>query len=158
GITDHTLHPLARVHIFLDCNFIESSLLKYSSDIYIRAFRVFAHHHEVDTSCGCAFERTKRIIQASDWTDVCIQIHLETHAQANVFSGNSERLWGTPQWPDKNAIEVASNHGKPIRGNGCSLPEIALGRPVNLDELPFSLAGFNYFLRLRNHFLANAVA
>jgi folate-binding protein YgfZ len=152
------LHALTRIDVFLNRNFVGSSLLEYSARIGIDAFSVFADHNEVHVLRLNALQGAERIIEQAHRTEVCIQVHLESHAEENLFGVNIRRNPGISERTHHDGIKVAGQHGKTIVRDGGAIFEIAVGTPIEMREGNRSAGRFNDSDRLGNHFLANAIA
>src|SRR5256714_4313357 len=59
GISDHALDTFARVYVFLDCDFVGSSLLEDAARIDVSTFGIFTNDDEVHIFRFNMFQRTQ---------------------------------------------------------------------------------------------------
>src|SRR5215472_3908210 len=62
------------------------------------------------------------------------------------------------QGADKDGIEIALQHGESVGGNGGSISQVAVGRPVKGGEIDRGARGFDDFERRGDDFFADTVA
>src|SRR5581483_9727325 len=85
---DHALHTLIGIDVFLNCNLVSSSVLENSARIDVNTFDVLTDHYEVHILRLNSLQRAQGRIQQANWTHVRIEVHLEAHAEQNLFCVN----------------------------------------------------------------------
>ena len=157
-ITDDALDAFARVDVFLCCDFVGCALLEDAARVRVNAFGVFAEHDEIHVLRLDSLQRTQRGIEQADRTHIGIEVHLEAHSEQNFFGvdvGLDPRI---AEGADQNGIEVAAEHGKAVGRHGDLITQVAIGAPVEVGQLNIGAGGLNHLHRLRDDFLADAVA
>ncbi len=158
GVADDALDAFARVDVFLGGDLVGRSLLEDAAGIGVNAFGVFAKHDEVDVFGLDSFQWTERGIEQAHGAHVGVEIHLEAHAQQDFFGVNVGLHARIAECADQDRVEIAAEHGEAVGRNGGLVAQIAVGAPVEIGELHGRARGLNHVYRLRNHFLADAVA
>ena len=132
GITDDSLNSLACIDVFLHRDLVGCPPLEYTAHIAVHAFCVLANHHEVDVFGFNSFQRAQCCVEQANGTDVGVEIHLETHAQENLFGMDVGLDARIAEGSHQDGIEVTAEHGEPAGRNCNSVFQIAVGSPIEL--------------------------
>ncbi len=135
GIADDALDALARVDVFLNRDLIRRALLEDSARIGVDALGVFADDDEIHILRLDAFQRTQRRIEQPHRAHVGVEVHLEAHAEQDLFGMDVGGDAGIAEGAGEDGIEVALEHGEAIGRDGHAVAKIAIGAPVKLAEL-----------------------
>src|SRR6266852_7633382 len=108
GVADYPAHALAGIDVFLDSNFVVSSLPGDAATVHVNAFGVFADDDEIQVLRFDSLERAKGRVEQPHWADVRVQVHLEAHAQQNLFGVNIRRDAGIAESSREDGVEVAA--------------------------------------------------
>ena len=157
-VADNPLDALARVDVFLNRDLIGRALLEDSARIGVHAFRVFADHDEIHILRLDAFQRTQRRIEQAHWPHVGVEIHLEAHAEQDLFGVDVGLDAGIAEGAGENRIEVTAKHGEAVGRDGHSVAEIAIGAPVEFAHFDVSSRCPDHFESLGDYFLADSVS
>ena len=158
GVADDALDAFARIDVFLGGDFVGSSLLEDAAGIGVNAFGIFAEDDEVDVFRLDSFQRTQRRIEQADRAHVGVEIHFEAHAEQNFFGMDVGLDAGIAEGADQDGVEVAGEHGESVGRDGGLVAQVAVGAPVEVGQFDGGAGGLDDLDRLRNHFLADAVA
>ena len=129
-VADDALDALTRVDVFLDRNFVRSSLLENSSEVAVNALGIFANHDEIEVFWFDAFERAKRRIQQPHRADIGVQVHLAAHAQQDFLRVNVGGHARIAEGADQDGVEIPGQGSEAIRRDRNFVGEIAVGSPV----------------------------
>ena len=135
-ITDDSLDALAGIDIFLRCNFVRSSLFEDATGIGVDPFGVFAKDHEIYIFGLDSFQWTQRGIEQAHGPHVRVQIHLEAHAQQNFLGMDVGLHARIAERSDQDGVEVAAQHGEPVRRHRDLIAQIAIGAPIEMGQAP----------------------
>ena len=86
GVADDALDAFAGVDIFLDGDFVGSSLSEEAAGADVDAFGVFAEDHEVDVFGGAIAEGSEAIVEEFGGAGVDVKIEFEAEAEENIGS------------------------------------------------------------------------
>src|SRR5690242_9475513 len=133
--TDNTFDSFTSVDIFLDGDFVLSSLFENAACICVNALGVFAQHNEIDVFGLDAFERTERRIEQANRANICVEIHFEAHAEKNflgMYVGRHPRI---SEGAEQDGIEFAAQHRKTVGRNGHAVDKITVSTPIKFSGI-----------------------
>src|ERR1700674_92567 len=156
-VADDAFDALARVDVFLDCNFIRRSLLEHSSKVAVNALGVLANHNEIDVFWFDAFERTKRRIHQPYRPDIGKQVHLAAHAQQDFLRMNVRGHARIAESADQYGVEIPIQHSEAIRRDRSFVGEVVIGSPVEAGYRQIRTGSLDHSYRLRNDLFPDAI-
>ncbi len=133
GVAEDALDPLARVDVFLRGDLVGRALLEDAARIGVDTFGVFADHHEIQILGLNSLQRTQSHIEQPHRAYIGVEIHLEAHAEENLFGMDVRRDARITERTDKDCVEIAGKHGKAVGRNGCAITQVTVGAPIELD-------------------------
>ena len=137
-MANDALNALARVHVFLQGDFIGCVFLENAADADVQAFGIFAEHHEIDVARRAIAQRSERSIQQFHGPGVDVEIELEAQAEQNVggvFVAGHTRI---AHRAEQDGVKFVAQHLLAAFGQRCSIAQIAVGAPVNFGEFEFA--------------------
>jgi hypothetical protein len=156
-VANDALNALTGIDVFLDRDFIGSSLLEDSARIGVDALRVLADHNKIHVLGLNAFQRTERFVQQTHRAHVRVKVHLEAHAEQDLFGMDVGLDSGITEGSGHDRIEIARQHGEAIGRNGRAVAEIAVGAPIELAHLDVGSRCLDDLESLWDNLLANPV-
>src|SRR5207245_10925116 len=111
-------HSLTRFYLFLRGDLVWRALLEHASGIGVDALGVLADDDEVDVLGLDSFQRAEPGIEQPHRADVGVEVHLEAHAEENLFGVNVGWHAEIAEGSDEDGVEVTSKHGEAIAGDG----------------------------------------
>jgi folate-binding protein YgfZ len=155
--TNDSFHSLTSIDVFLRCDFVGCVLLEEAAHVHIDAFGVLANHRKVDLVWRSVFQGAEAGVEQLDGTDVRVEIHLEAHAEKNLFSVDVGFDAWIAEGSDENRIEVTIQHLKSIGGDSGSVFQIAVSAPVKRRELHLGCRRANHLERCGDDFFPYSV-
>ena len=138
GVADDALHALARIQIFLHCDFVGRSLLEIPAHSNVKALGVLAKDHEMDVLLGAIFQRRETLVEKNAGAGVDVEVQLKTQAQQNIGCMDVCRDARIPHGAEQDSVEIAMEHFHRVGGQGSAIAKIALGAPVKLGQRNFA--------------------
>src|SRR5579883_174627 len=139
GISDDALNALAGIDVFLDSDFVGSSLFEKAAHADVEAFCIFPENHEANIFFRAASERSKPRVQEFDRPGIDEEIELEAEAEKDVggmlVRGNARIAKG----PEQNGVEFVAQHFDRARWKTDAIAQVAVGVPVEFDKLDGAL-------------------
>ena len=157
-IADDALDTFARVHVFLDGDFVGRALLENTTQVAVDALGVFADHDEVYVFRLDAFQRAEPGVEQTHRAHVRVQVHPAAHAKQNFARMNVRRHARIAECTHEDRVEIARQHGKSICRDGCLVGEVAVCAPVERGELDRRACRADCADSLLDDFFADAVA
>ena len=116
-------------------DFVGCAELEVAAHARVHAFRVLADDREINIVRRSVFQGTERFVEQANRANVCVQIHLEAHAQQNFLGMNVGRHARIAQRPNEYSVEVARQHVESVRRDGGAVDEVSVSAPVERGEL-----------------------
>ena len=115
-------------------------------------------HDEVHVFGLDSFQRAECGIEQADGAHVGVEIHLEAHAEQDLFGVDIGLDPGIAECADQDRVEVAGEHGESVGRNRDAVAQVAVGAPVEIGQFNVGARGLDDLHRLGDDFLADAVA
>jgi len=140
GVAKDALDTFVGVDVFLDGNFVGSSLFEEAANADVQALGVFAEDYEIDVGGLAILERGEARGEEFGGAGVDVEIELEAQAEEDVGGVPVGRDARIANGAEEDGVEFVAKEFESAFGERDVFAKIFVGAPIEVDELDGAVA------------------